>query len=860
MGSTVDRSTVADLLRLAIAEPDRAEREAGEILASDPGPWEESVARQARGIVLRDRGLLEGALAELRRAIRLARRAGDPDREADVRATLGVTLVMSGRSGAGLDQLDRAVHAATESATLARILMRRANMHYFFLERPHEAVVDLEQALPRLRSAGDRVWEARTLNVLGLSYLALGRTDEAAQAVGEADELFVREGQAVEAVVTLHNRGFIAYCSGDLPRSLRLYDDAAARYAVLQLDPQKLVSDRCDALLTAGLAEEAADLVTARVRAGSLLPVEHAELLLALATAELARGDARAALESASRARSLFRRQRRDWWADHAELLVLLARHGTGRPGRRLVGDAHALGTRLDEHGSDQAVEAWLLAGRAALAGGLDVAPQLLERAARFRRHSSALVRATGWRALALEREARGDSRGVLGACRLGLEALDEHRAGLGGSELRALANRHGDELAGLALHHAAESTPRLLLAWSERWRATALAQPPVRPPDDREVARLLAALRDTRRRLTEARASGTDTVARLDDERARLELAIRQRARHVTGSSTELPRFDIDELIAGLGTRSFVQLVEVDGLIHVLLVAGGRVRRFRAGPVGDAEDLARIARFSLRQLARGRPVQLADIGERLQEALLGEAARALPDGPVVVSPTSRLHTAPWALLPALADVPFTVVPSASLWLRAQSSGPRSSRRVLIAGPGLETGGSEIAVLSERHPEALVLRDGSATVERCLAALDGAGIAHIAAHGRFREDSPMFSSLDVDDGPVTVHDLERLARAPYRLVLSACESGVVAPIGAGEMLGLASAMLSMGTAGIVSSVAAVNDAATAVVMLDVHRALDVGEDLGTVLLRARRLSHGDDLRRATAAAFLAIGA
>jgi hypothetical protein len=43
-------------------------------------------------------------------------------------------------------------------------------------------------------------------------------------------------------------------------------------------------------------------------------------------------------------------------------------------------------------------------------------------------------------------------------------------------------------------------------------------------------------------------------------------------------------------------------------------------------------------------------------------------------------------------------------------------------------------------------------------------------------------------------------------------------------------------------------------------MLDVHRALDVGEDLGTVLLRARRLSHGDDLRRATAAAFLAIGA
>ena len=118
----------------------------------------------------------------------------------------------------------------------------------------------------------------------------------------------------------------------------------------------------------------------------------------------------------------------------------------------------------------------------------------------------------------------------------------------------------------------------------------------------------------------------------------------------------------------------------------------------------------------------------------------------------------------------------------------------------------------------------------------------------------------MFSSLELDDGPVTVHDLERLDQAPYRLVLSACESGVVAPIGAGEMLGLASAMLSMGTTGIVSSVAPVNDAATAVLMLDVHRALDDGNDLGTVLLRARQLARGDRVREATAAAFLAMGA
>ena len=41
----------------------------------------------------------------------------------------------------------------------------------------------------------------------------------------------------------------------------------------------------------------------------------------------------------------------------------------------------------------------------------------------------------------------------------------------------------------------------------------------------------------------------------------------------------------------------------------------------------------------------------------------------------------------------------------------------------------------------------------------------------------------MFSSLELDDGPLTVHDFERLKKAPYRLVLSACDSGVMVPVG-----------------------------------------------------------------------------
>ena len=37
-------------------------------------------------------------------------------------------------------------------------------------------------------------------------------------------------------------------------------------------------------------------------------------------------------------------------------------------------------------------------------------------------------------------------------------------------------------------------------------------------------------------------------------------------------------------------------------------------------------------------------------------------------------------------------------------------------------------------------------------MEQLLRALDGAGLGHIAAHGRFRSDNVLFSSLRVHDG------------------------------------------------------------------------------------------------------------
>src|SRR5262249_36671703 len=198
--------------------------------------------------------------------------------------------------------------------------------------------------------------------------------------------------------------------------------------------------------------------------------------------------------------------------------------------------------------------------------------------------------------------------------------------------------------------------------------------------------------------------------------------------------------------------------------------------------------------------------------------------------------------------------------PGEAPWSRAGAGRPPVRRdRVFAGGPGRGTGG-EIPPLAADCPRATVLGSGTATARRVLTALDGAGLAHIAAHGTFRADSPLFSSLRVDDGPLTVYDLERLRRAPYRVIFSSCDSGVLAPAGADELLGLPHPLAPRGAAGIVAAVVPVNDQATATLMVPLHRHLRDGATLAEALRRTRDGTEREPVLAATAWSFIALGA
>lgn len=256
---------------------------------------------------------------------------------------------------------------------------------------------------------------------------------------------------------------------------------------------------------------------------------------------------------------------------------------------------------------------------------------------------------------------------------------------------------------------------------------------------------------------------------------------------------------------------------------------------------------------FALRRLIlkHGPPgvrAQLAVVAslaaKRLDSALLTPLRAVIGDSPLVLVPTGALHALPWAMLASCGKRPVSVAPSASVWSRAARADAKSAARppgrrpahLRARSAGRRGGIRDLAVV---HPEAVRLVGEDARIDAVMDALGRADHAHVAAHGAFRADNPLFSSLELADGPLTVYDLERLGGAPRRLVLSACDSGLTQVSSGDELIGLSAALFALGTTAMIASVVPVRDDTTRALMVAVHRRMASGEPPATALAAAR---------------------
>ncbi|MQA85589.1 MAG: CHAT domain-containing protein [Streptosporangiales bacterium] len=842
-------------VNLASVDPERARAEAEAVLAATDAPESLVVASRALGLAYRELGDADAADQYLRKAIRRAEAAGLDRRAGEARMSLVGVLADRGDLAAALAEADAAA-PVLRGADAGRLLAQRA-LVLGRAGRLDDALASYREALRQVRQERDPRFEAGILNNLGTLQVYRGEVRLAEATLRRCVEVASRAGLNHLATLARANLAFAAMRRGDIPRALALFDEVENALDTTGGRVASIRLDRAEALLTVRLVGEARTVLASTIeslKAGGFA-ADLAEARLMLARAELQDEDSEAATRTAVAARDDFARQGRVGWAVLAEYIAVQARADSGERSEQLLLVAQRVAGELARRGwAVPAAHSRIVAGRVAVAlGRLTVAERELAEAGSARNSGPVGLRASAWEATALHRLAQHDRRGARAALVAGLRVVEEHTASLGCTELRVHAAEWGQDLASLGLYLAFQSRrPRAVLAWAERWRAGALRLAPARPPHDPWLAETLAELRGVVDELTKAAAEGAETRA-LRTTQVRLEREVRQRSRHTRGARHQPSRLSVRELVEALGERALIELIRYDEtLVAVTAVEG----RFRLWPLGGYDDALRAMgamRFFLHRLARRHGTAasleaarkgLRHAADQLDADVLRPLRGAVGDRELVIVPTGRLHALPWSALPSIADRPVTIAPSAQVWLNATGATRRrrNGGAVLIAGPGLDHADAEVTALHARYEPAVALTGEEASADAVRTALDGADLAHIAAHGRFRTDNPLFSFLYLADGPFMVYDLERLASAPRQLVLSACDTALSAVRPGDELTGVASAFLSLGTETLVASVTPVHDDETRELMVAFHDRLAADLSPARALAEATRTS------------------
>jgi tetratricopeptide (TPR) repeat protein len=491
-------------------DPARVLSEATELLARADDPGVEATLWWVKGLALQELGRPNEAVASFRRSVGIDVGPGLEEGTALARASLAVSLLSVGETAAADREISRARAAAPPSVQWVVEML-----HGLVLQRTGRldaALATYRRSLPGLLAEGHLPYVARLLLNRGALLAYQGELEDALDDLTEAERISTEQGLPILAAMAAHNGAFAHVRRGDLPDALAAFDRAERAYAVLN-NPRYQVAvlhaDRCEALLVAGLVSEARAAATAAVRAleptGDVANLTESRLLLARAL--LADGAYAEAITEATMAARQFQASRRLPWAAQARYVALqaeaLASEDQRVPPPDLLRRSRRIASELEQQGWPvEALHVRTFVGRIALAlGRPTVARAELAQAAAARTKGTADLRAQAWHATALLRVADGNVAAAKRALNRGMAVVDEYRASLGATELRAHAAGHGADLARLGLRLALDGGRAAeVLRWAERWRAGALRHPAVHPPDDEKLASDLAELRRDRK------------------------------------------------------------------------------------------------------------------------------------------------------------------------------------------------------------------------------------------------------------------------------------------------------------------------------------------------------------------------
>lgn len=275
-----------------------------------------------------------------------------------------------------------------------------------------------------------------------------------------------------------------------------------------------------------------------------------------------------------------------------------------------------------------------------------------------------------------------------------------------------------------------------------------------------------------------------------------------------------------------------FLEYFAVGGRLHLCAIDRRAARFFQLGPLDEVHHAVRLLQLQLSKLqlgpgfaARyGRTLKAsADLHlERLHELLLGPLVVAGRYGHVVVAPSGVLNSVPFHALRhqrgyLIDSATVSYAPSAAVYDWSLRQPPATGEKSLVFGIS-DALAPEIAAEAEAVnrllPRSRLYLNERATESTLRRAAPRSRFIHIATHGHFRQDNPMFSSIRLGGSRLSLWDLYGIRLQAALVTLSGCSTGLSVCAGGDEMIGLIRGLLFAGTRTVQSTLWDVHDRST----------------------------------------------
>ncbi|HTB92008.1 MAG TPA: CHAT domain-containing tetratricopeptide repeat protein [Candidatus Sulfotelmatobacter sp.] len=271
------------------------------------------------------------------------------------------------------------------------------------------------------------------------------------------------------------------------------------------------------------------------------------------------------------------------------------------------------------------------------------------------------------------------------------------------------------------------------------------------------------------------------------------------------------------DSLIAAIITREEIRILPVTVLArvtHILQLLRFQLSKFRMG----SEYVRRFEEPLLRATQSHLESLYVELIAPLRQYCHGDRLVIVPHGPLHFLPFHALRNGEEYLCDSFR---ISYAPSASVFFACQEKPAGANTGSLVFGIADERAPQ---ILQEAESVAALLPQSSLRIGRdatsSLLREQGpqTGLLHIATHGVYRQDNPMFSGIRLGDGYLNLFDLYQMRLNANLVTLSGCATGMNFVAAGDELLGLQRGLFYAGASTLLLSLWDVHDQSTSQLM------------------------------------------